>query len=176
MSNPKSLVQYFLKNNVLKCWKFAYYASRDEILDEDEVKQYKTTWLHKHYLTVLEKIVVAKVIEDQDLGVNTEEGKDQSTGQEPSSKSVLRWNFPTMGKVFLDILENFVQDSTADTLQTLCKKERSFAGYWFESMFYEHHKKSPSPSLVVECETSPGKLTTKELCLESVISLSQSFI
>ena len=78
---------------------------------------------------------------------------------------------PNNGKVFLGILENFVRESTADTLQTLCKKEHSFAGYWFESMFYQHYNKSPSP-LFVECETSPGKLTTKELCLESEISLN----
>ena len=64
-------------------------------------------------------------------------------------KSVLKWNFPTMGKLFLDILNDFVKKSTKEVLKSLCEKEHSFAGYWFEGIFYEHHKQLPS-SLFVE--------------------------
>lgn len=53
-ADPTLLGDYLLKKNVLKCWKFAYYACRAEILDEDEVAKY---WLHQHYITVLLKLM-----------------------------------------------------------------------------------------------------------------------
>ena len=68
--------------------------------------KYEQTWLHKHHLTVLEEVVEAKVLEDQDLQLegNTQMDEVPSTRQESPKQSVLKWNFPTMGKVFLDIL------------------------------------------------------------------------
>ena len=100
------------------------YACRGEILNEDEVEKYEGTWLHHHFLTVLEVVVEAEVLEDQYLQGNTEVDEDLSTRQKSPKQSVLKWNFPTMGKVFLDTLNDFVKKSTKEVLKSICEKER----------------------------------------------------
>ena len=50
----------------------------------------------------------------------------------------LRFNFPTSGKLLLDVLRCFVKESEEDTVDRLRKKERSFAGFLFEARFYNY--------------------------------------
>ena len=147
-----SLAEYLKSRDVLKSRKFAYYACRGDALDDDEVTEYKSTWLHMNYLTVLKVVpeVKTEVLEDQPDETNAEsEEKEQVEGDTGPTNTILRWNFPTMGKVFLDIITDFVTTSSKELVEDVCKKEPSFAGFWFEALFFHHHKQT-SASLTVE--------------------------
>ena len=56
-----------------------------------------------------------------------------------NSKVLLRWNFPTMRKVYINLLDNFIQNCTLDQVISMCDKESSFCGFWYESEFFRHY-------------------------------------
>ena len=45
-------------------------------------------------------------------------------------------NFPMLGDIFIDILTNCFQSGMSTDLEEACKKEPSFAGFWFEKSFF----------------------------------------
>ena len=51
---------------MLKCRRFAYYASREDMLTTEETKQYNETLLCKHQLTILEDGQLEQVLEDEE--------------------------------------------------------------------------------------------------------------
>ena len=55
-SHSNELADYLKSNSVLKSKKFAYCACRGEMLDDNEVEAYKSTWLYLNCLTVLEVV------------------------------------------------------------------------------------------------------------------------
>ena len=62
--------------------------------------------------------------------------EDDEENQEIETTTTLRLNFPTLGKMLLEILTDFVLTSkNCVTVQEICNKEASFAGFWFEAHF-----------------------------------------
>ena len=120
-----TLQNYFKNQDLINTTKFAYYASRGDELNDEEVRDYKHTWLAKHHLAVVEKRDVQEltVQEDQD------EEAPLINEHKQVSKTILRWNFPTFRTMYLDILTNIVTRSTKDVVNDICKKEPSFAGF-----------------------------------------------
>lgn len=92
-------------------------------------------------MAVLVHAPTAKVLEDQDDDNQTEPSSNQSSyslpedTQRDDSPWVLKLNFPSMGELFIKILNNFVSSSTDEQLHDVCKKERSFAGFWYKALF-----------------------------------------
>ena len=52
---------------------------------------------------------------------------------------IIRWNFPILGKQYIDILTGFIKTHDTKQITKVCKKEPSFAGFWFENKFIWHH-------------------------------------
>ena len=95
------------------------------------------------------------------------------------NQKVLRWNFPTMGTIYIKLLEGY---STKQQLLDTYDKVAGFAGFWYESLFFSHYRHcfkfyvdyiKPSTdevkalelniSTVVEQHGDEGKLTTGSL-------------
>ena len=170
-SHSNELADYLKSNSVLKSKKFAYCACRGEMLDDNEVEAYKSTWLYLNCLTVLEVVQEKKikVLEDQPESEET----DAEVEYEGDAKySILRWNFPTFGILFLDIITSFLTTSSMELVEDVCSKEPSFRGFWYEALFFYHHKQKPS-SLVVDYTTASGNQVRKaEFFPASVMTLN----
>ena len=90
MKDVDTLQQYFTQSEMLHCREFAYYASREDVLTEKEIREYHNTLLHAVHLTVLEDGQLVKVLEDEEdeeVAPKVEEGYLKIT-------NILRWNFP----------------------------------------------------------------------------------
>ena len=126
--------------------KFSYCACRHGELNETEEHEYTQTWLAKHHLAVVEGVHTETftIQDDRDDSIELKQ-----TGTDVTRK-ILRWNFPTFGSMYLDVLRNFIDDCDSDKVKEICKKEPSFAGFWLEGMFVSHHKGN-SATISVKC-------------------------
>lgn len=114
--NCATIAQYLKRAEIYEGAKFALYANCQRELSDGDIELYEETWLYKYHFTVKEV-----------------------------QSNILRWNFPTLGPVYHDILPNFISNSTNEQVKEVCIKEPSFAGFWLERLFIEHHKKSEAP-------------------------------
>ena len=151
---------------------FAYYASREDHLTEDKVSQFRSTLLDSQYLAIVEEVPEEeKILEDQDLSVegilcdNESRADKLHSSQSVTSKlKIIKWNFPVMAKLYIQILEEYVTSSTVEDLKGRCSKVPSFAGFWYESLFFTHHKQRMS-SFTICCNAN----TKLRLCIEKVL-------
>lgn len=102
-------------------------------MTNEEIIEFKSTILCKHYLVSLVDVPLRTIEEDQDYNDQSlEELLTDSIGAEAISQShttVLKWNLPIMGEVLIDVLDKYVVKSTEEQLLGMCKKVRSFAGF-----------------------------------------------
>ena len=131
---PHSLSEYIVRNGIGTCIKFARYANNGAALNRSEMQSYYDTWLFKNNLILEDEAVDAEQDEaqgdeDEAQGDQAEQKIQQQEGHEVGTKT-LRWSFPTFGRVFLELIDNFINKSTEEMVQSVCLKERSFAGYW----------------------------------------------
>ena len=77
----------------------------------------------------------------------------------------MKWNFPVMGEIYIQILEEYVTSSTVENLKDQCSKVPSFAGFWYESLFFMHHKQQKTSGLTICCNTKK----TLQFCIEGVL-------
>lgn len=149
------LIDYFKTQELHDTLKFSYCACRRGQLDDTEEYQYQQTWLAKHHLAVVEDVraKTLTVRDDQDETLTNEEGNEVDT-------KILRWNFPTFGSVYLDVLRNFINDCDSNKLKEICKKEPSFAGFWLEGMFVSHHKENSATISVKYTEIKSTEMGT----------------
>ena len=138
VQEPKKLLPYLLNNSIIKCTKYAYCACRHGQLGDDE-DDYLTTWLATNHVTVMEEVDVPilTVLSDQD-DKTAPTNEDISVGK----AKILRWNYPTFGDEFLNILDNFIQHTDQQELEKVCQKELTFAGFWFERKFFSYHNRN----------------------------------
>jgi len=125
------IMHYFRTQQLLDT---TYCACRHGQLVEDEEYEYQKRWLAKYNLAVVEEVCTKtqEVVPDQDETLpNKQESKDVTA-------KILRWNFPTFGRMYLDILRNFINDCYSTKLKEICKKEPSFVGFWLEGMFVSY--------------------------------------
>ena len=174
----KTLKDYFMQKKMLECRKFAYYAIREDVLTIEEQKSYQLTFLHDCNLTVLEDGHLVKVLEDEEEaseGIMEEAtAKDQVISQSQGVPQILRWNFPIAGEMFIDILTEFVATETDDQVARVCKKVPSFAGFWYEALFFQHHQKRKSEILIHYSRPSDGdseKTSDLKLSISDTASL-----
>ena len=174
----QSLKDYFMQNEMLECRDFAYYAIREDVLTIKEQQSYKQTFLHNHNLTVLEDGHLVKVLEDEEEASEDikEEAtaKDQVISQSQGVPQILRWNFPIAGEIFIGILTDFVTTKTDDQVATVCKKVPSFAGFWYEALFFQHHQERKSEILIHYRRQSDGdseKTSDLKLSISNTASL-----
>lgn len=116
-----SVEQYFRRAEISEAAKFALYANSQSKLSDGDIELYERTWLCKYHFTVKEV-----------------------------QSNILRWNFPTSGPLYHDILANFISTSTDEQVKEVCIKELTFAGFWLERLFVEHHKDSTAV-ITVNC-------------------------
>ena len=128
------LEQYLMKKEILECRKFAYYASREDELSQEERGEYSETFLCKYHLTMLKVTQLHVVPDDKD---DSEEIEQDAT--EGGTKEVLCWNFPIFAEIFNDILTKFIENETTEQIQNCCENASSFAGFWYEKLFFKHH-------------------------------------
>ena len=136
--DTKSIERFLEKISYKTCDKYIYYSYRGDVLTNNELNEYKFTWLDKHHVTILDD----KVENGEMIG------------------KTLRLNFHPLGKKLLEILRSFVSETNDDLIQTICSKERSFAGFWFEGKFHSHCAKSNELYITTVCITSKLKPTT----------------
>ena len=115
-SHSNELADYLKSNSVLKSKKFAYCACRGEMLDDNEVEAYKSTWLYLNCLTVLEVVQEKKIKVKEDQS-DSEETDAKVEDEGDTKYSILRWNFPTFGILFLDIITSFLTTSSMNLLR-----------------------------------------------------------
>lgn len=132
-------------------------------------------WLHHSYITVLEDAQPEKeqgtsnttdIPSDNTDAQPKEElpGTSSKTDNTKRKQKVLRQNFPSMGKIYIYMLEKFVQSNTDQHLQETCKKVTSFAGLWYKSKFFTYYRQVPN-SIFVRYIT-PGKSEVSQYPLE----------
>ena len=100
------------------------FATREDPLTSQELKEYQKTWLHRQNVTVVELCTLDGINEYYDTDDKTE-------------TSIVRWNFPIMGEIFIDVLTKFVTKQTDDEVKQACQKVRGFAGFWYEHLFFQ---------------------------------------
>lgn len=166
VKNTEYLQQYFMQDEMLSCRKFAYYATKEDVLTKKEIDDYHGTLLHAHNLTVLEGRKLEKVLED---GEDNEVASKVQEGDR-EVQQILRWNFPIMGEIYTKILTDFLKTSAKDTFAETCQKLASFAGFWYEALFFEHHEHNSK--ITVRYCTLSDKESVLELTISSVVSLS----
>jgi len=54
-----------------------------------------------------------------------------------------------LGDIFIAILTNYFESGKSTDLEDVCKKEPSFAGFWFEEKFFSHYKR-PQTNICVK--------------------------
>ena len=112
----------FLHEKWTTCSNFVYYANKGDALRENELSKYYDTALYQHKLTVLDTPLDNK-IEDLDDGEaaasNTSTSNQQASlnpviaasntsASNQQERSVIRWNFPILGEMFLNVIEDAV--------------------------------------------------------------------
>ena len=147
LSSNDKIKQYLQTQDLRGTLQFSYLACWRAPLSDAEEESFQETWLAKHHLAVIETIHIAeaKILPDQ----NDEAVLNEQCCTEVK-KRILRWNFPTFGSHYQDILRNFLEDCDSDTVKNIISKEPSFAGFWLEGMFMLHYKKDKA-RLSVNC-------------------------
>ena len=154
--NVNTIEEYFLNEEMLKCRLFAYYAIREDSLTGTEIAKYEHTWLRKYNLTVLDKVPFKEVTEDsKDDSEDVPEVKEIIKNN--AKKQILRWNFPIMGTLFIEILTNFVTQSIPECVAKCCDNVPSFAGFWYEVLFFKHHQGSQTTIIVDYTDLNSNK-------------------
>lgn len=115
VSNVITLEDYLLHKEMLQCIPIVKLANRGHTLTKQEKGEYEQSWLRKHFLAVLEDSKDQEAV----AGVGNSD-----------TNQVLLWNFPVLADIFIDVLENFVTQSTEADLVQCCIQTPSFAGYW----------------------------------------------
>lgn len=146
----ETLDEYFLHEKWTTCSNFVYYANRGDALLEPELKKYYDTVLYQHKLTVLHLTLDNKIEEDQDDGEDAASTSSQQASLNPvvaasnistsnrQERLVIRWNFPILGEMFINVIENFIEKTT---LVHYCNSVPTFAGNWYEFLFFKYLKK-----------------------------------
>lgn len=129
VSNVMTVEDYLLHNEMLQCIPIVKLANRGHTLTKQEKRAYEESWLWKHFVAVLEDSKDQEAV----AGVGNSD-----------TNQVLLWNFPVLADIFIDVLENFVTQSTEADLVQCCTQTPSFAGYWYEHLFFKHYGGSKS--------------------------------
>jgi len=119
---------------------FADIPSRKYTLNETQKMEYSKTWLHCNWLTILEDSPSEEVLLEHEL--MEQDTIEQDAPQPMVTRKVLRWNFPCMGEIYINMLRDFMSSHSETQLQDTCTKVLSFAGFWYESLFFPHYKQS----------------------------------
>ena len=127
--NVDTLEEYFLLQDMLDCRQAAYFATREDPLTSQELKEYQKTWLHRQNVTVVELCTLVPVLKD---GISECYDTDDKT-----ETSIVRWNFPIMGEIFIDVLTKFVTKQTDNEVKQACQKVTGFAGFWYKHLFFK---------------------------------------
>ena len=82
-------------------------------------------------------------MQDQDFAASTPQIAAASTPQlaaasEPQKivNPVLKWNFPIVADIYKDVIKNYIRKSTDQHLQDMYARVSTFAGYWYECLFF----------------------------------------
>lgn len=67
---------------------------------------------------------------------------------------VIKWNFPILGYMFLKVIEEFMKNSTEIILEKYCSTVATFAGCWYEFMFFRYLREVNSIRVVTASDTS----------------------
>ena len=133
----------------------------------DDENDYQTTWLPKNHVTVMEEedVPILTVPSDQDDRI-AQTNEDRSVDKR--KRKILRWNYPTFGDEFLQILNDFIKRTDQQDLITVCQKESSFAGFWFERKFfsYHHHNQVLHVSCISNNEDSAKDITFNNISVK----------
>ena len=114
----ESLEQYLVRKEILDSRKFAYYANREDELSQKEWAEYSETFLCKCHLTML-KVTQLQIDKDD----SEESEQDAMEGGTYVGTSLYL-------QISLEITEQ---------IQNCCEKVPSFAGFWYENLFFKHH-------------------------------------
>ena len=75
--------------------------------------------------------------------------------------------------VVINILVNYFESVTSTDVEEVCKKEPSFAGFWFEKRFFSHYKKCQT-KICFEAQNKNSEISTIEFNSFSVMMLQSS--
>jgi len=177
---PDSISDYIVRNQLGTCIKFARCANSGAALNRSEMQTYYNTWLCKNNLMLEDEAVDAEQDEaqadedeaqgDEDQGDQAEQNIQQQEGHEVRTKT-LRWSFPTFGSVFLELIDNFIDKNTEEMVQSVCSKERCFAGYWYEGKFFQYLRESPLDVDYIPIENTNTETLMLKFSISSVVSL-----
>jgi len=78
-----------------------------------------------------------------------------------------------LGDIFIDILTNYFESVTSTDIEEVCKKEPSFAGFWFEKKVFSHCKQRQT-KICVEAQNTNSEISTIEFNSFSVMMLQSS--
>ena len=73
-----------------------------------------------------------------------QDANERDTNEQDVKELILCWNFPIFAEIFIDVLTNFVTTSLPNDLEDCCARVPSFAGFWYETLFFIHHQKEKS--------------------------------
>ena len=145
---PSTPQGFFLLQQVLRSRVFADMANRGYTLNKMQTMEYSKTWLHCNWLTILEDSPSEEVLLEHEL--MEQDTIEQDAPQPMVTRKVLRWNFPCMGEIYINMLQDFVSSHSETQLQDTCTKVPSFAGFWYESLFFSHYKQSCYSIMMVD--------------------------
>ena len=130
--NLQLLSSYIVNQRLTSTTKFAYCACwRGELGNEDE-HHYKSMWLAMHHMTVMEEesVETLTVQNDQDDATST------TNEENPSMVKRTQVELPNLWRHIHKYSKNFIDKTDSHELEEVCRKEPSFAGFWFERKFF----------------------------------------
>lgn len=147
-----TLESYFMREEMLRCSEFVNDASMEVTLTGDRIRKFEDTFLFKHRLAILDyRETRSKVQEDEDFAASTTQVTAASEQQLPAASEprknvnpVLKWNFPIVAEIYKDVINNFIKRNTDQSLKEMCAKVSTFAGYWYECLYFSKIQETKS--------------------------------
>ena len=126
----EDLAQHLEKVHIFDCVEMINMSLKELKFDEQDKKKFDQSWIRKEFLAEMEKVEGSPSDDTTTSNSNT-----------PKTWWTLKWNFPTLPHLLLEIINNFCKKGDGNReIQQLCREQPSLNGIYFELCFFEYHR------------------------------------
>ena len=132
--NLQLLSSYIVNQRLTSTTKFAYCACWHGELADENKHDYESTCLAMHHLTVVEEesVETLTVQNDQDDATSTTNVENSSDFK----RKILRWNFPTFGDIYINILKTLLIKLTAMSSRKFVERNQALLAFGLKESFF----------------------------------------
>ena len=155
-SQGGNLAQHLKKAAIFDCLEMINMSLQELKFNEQDKKNFDDSWIRKEFLAVMEKVEGSPSDDTTTSNSNTPTTSNSNTPTTSNSNTpktwwTLKWNFPTLPHLLLEIINNFCKRGGGTSeIKQLCREQPSLNGIYFEQCFFEYHKSIPLQCSCVE--------------------------